>query len=151
LSKSYTFIESPEFFRIYAACAHFCHGLLHLGKIIVVGYAIPAFVRFKHAHLRLTLGNECRGHAGQVEFGLQRIFHGLRTQETGKARLPTHINIAGGSVGLTKDSIILLEQVRTIDKRRLREHMGRLDDAHMALVDNALAVSFGLTTDRTIQ
>ena len=73
------------------------------------------------------------------------------TSQTGKARLPTHINIAGGSVGLTKDSIILLEQVRTIDKRRLREHMGRLDDAHMALVDNALAVSFGLTTDRTIQ
>ena len=73
------------------------------------------------------------------------------TSQTSKARLPTHINIAGGSVGLSKDSIILLEQVRTIDKRRLREHMGRLDDAHMAMVDNALAVSFGLTTDRTFQ
>ena len=73
------------------------------------------------------------------------------TSQTGKARLPTHINIAGGSVGLTKDSIILLEQVRTIDKRRLREHMGRLDDVHIALVDNALAVSFGLTKDRTLQ
>ena len=51
------------------------------------------------------------------------------TSQTGKARLPTHINIAGGSVGLSKDSVILLEQIRTIDKRRLREHMGRLDDA----------------------
>ena len=66
------------------------------------------------------------------------------TSQTGKARLPTHINIAGGSVGLSKDSVILLEQVRTIDKRRLREHMGRLDDAQMAMVNDALAVSFGL-------
>lgn len=66
------------------------------------------------------------------------------TSQTGKARLPTHINIAGGSVGLSKDSVILLEQIRTIDKRRLREHMGRLDEQHMALVNNAIAVSFGL-------
>lgn len=66
------------------------------------------------------------------------------TSQTSKAKLPTHINIAGGSVGLSKDSIILLEQVRTIDKRRLREHMGKLDDEHMALVDDAIAVSLGL-------
>ena len=66
------------------------------------------------------------------------------TSQTGKARLPTHINIAGGSVGLSKDSVILLEQIRTIDKRRLREHMGHLDDDHMALVNEAIAVSFGL-------
>ena len=66
------------------------------------------------------------------------------TSQTGKARLPTHINIAGGSVGLSKDSVILLEQIRTIDKRRLREHMGRLDAAHMSLVDDAIAISFGL-------
>ena len=72
------------------------------------------------------------------------------TSQTGKARLPTHINIAGGSVGLSKDSVILLEQIRTIDKRRLREHMGRLDDEHMTLVDEAIAVSFGLHDDRTI-
>ena len=67
------------------------------------------------------------------------------TSQTGKARLPTHISIPGGSVGLSKDSIILLEQVRTIDKRRLREHMGRLDDGYMNQVNNAIAVSFGLT------
>ena len=66
------------------------------------------------------------------------------TSQTGKAKLPTHINIAGGSVGLSKDSVILLEQIRTIDKRRLREHMGRLDDQQMSMVDNAIAVSFGL-------
>jgi mRNA interferase MazF len=64
--------------------------------------------------------------------------------------LPTHISIAGGSVGLTKDSVILLEQVRTIDKRRLREHMGRLDDAHMSLVNDAIAVSFGLRENGSI-
>ena len=66
------------------------------------------------------------------------------TSQTGKAKLPTHINIAGGSVGLSKDSIILLEQIRTIDKRRLREHMGHLDEQQMAQVDDAIAVSFGL-------
>ena len=65
------------------------------------------------------------------------------TSQTGKARLPTHINIAGGSVGLSKDSIILLEQIRTIDKQRLREHMGHLGAQQMELVDEAIAVSFG--------
>ena len=69
------------------------------------------------------------------------------TSQTGKARLPTHINIAGGSVGLTKDSVILLEQIRTIDKRRLREHMGHLDEQQMVAVNDAIAVSFGLTTN----
>lgn len=71
------------------------------------------------------------------------------TSQTGKARLPTHINIAGGSVGLSKDSVILLEQIRTIDKRRLREHMGRLDENQMSMVDDAIAVSFGLGDIRT--
>ena len=66
------------------------------------------------------------------------------TSQTGKARLPPHINIAGGSVGLSRDSVILLEQIRTIDKRRLREHMGKLTEEQMHKVDNAIAVSFGL-------
>ena len=70
------------------------------------------------------------------------------TSQTSKARLTTHINSAGGSVGLSKDSVILLEQIRTIDKRRLREHMGRLDDQHMLLVDDAIAISFGLNENR---
>ena len=48
--------------------------------------------------------------------------------------------------GLAKDSIVLLEQIRTLDKQRLRERMGRLDDASMDRVDRALQVSFGLTT-----
>ena len=66
------------------------------------------------------------------------------TSQTGKARLPTHITLAGHDVGLSKDSIVLLEQVRTIDKRRLREHMGHADAALMDQIDSAIAVSFGL-------
>ena len=70
------------------------------------------------------------------------------TSQTGKARLPTHLNIPGGCVGLSKDSVILLEQIRTIDKKRLREHMGKLDEKQMNLVDEAIAVSFGLHDER---
>ena len=66
------------------------------------------------------------------------------TSQTNKAKLPTHIELSGKSVGLTKDSVVLLEQIRTIDKRRLREHMGRLDDGMMSQVNAAIAVSFGL-------
>ena len=66
------------------------------------------------------------------------------TSRLGKAKLPTHIDIYADQVGLQKDSVILLEQVRTIDKRRLREHMGRLSQEQMQKVDNAIAVSFGL-------
>ena len=72
------------------------------------------------------------------------------TSQTGKARLPTHISLAAHSYGLPKDSIVLLEQIRTLDKRRLREHMGREDEQVMRRVDNALAVSFGLTPERLI-
>lgn len=66
------------------------------------------------------------------------------TSQTGKARLPTHIELNAQSVGLSRDSVILLEQIRTIDKSRLRERMGKLDDSTMTKVDNAIAVSFGL-------
>lgn len=66
------------------------------------------------------------------------------TSQTGKAKLPTHIELSGHTVGLTRDSVILLEQIRTLDKSRLREKMGRLDGETMNRVDNAIAVSFGL-------
>lgn len=66
------------------------------------------------------------------------------TSQTGKARLPTHISLAALKCGLPKDSVILLEQIRTLDKRRLREHMGRLDEDTMRQVNGAIAVSFGL-------
>ena len=66
------------------------------------------------------------------------------TSQINKARLPTHIELGAQSYGLTKDSVVLLEQIRTIDKRRLKERMGQIDDNLMNRVDNAIAVSFGL-------
>ncbi len=66
------------------------------------------------------------------------------TSQTGKAKLPTHIELSGPSVGLTRDSVILLEQIRTIDKSWLKEKMGRLDGDTMTKVDNAISISFGL-------
>ena len=66
------------------------------------------------------------------------------TSRMGKTKLPTHIDIYADRVGLSKDSVILLEQIRTLDKRRLREKMGHLDEAVMEEVNNAIAVSFGL-------
>ena len=66
------------------------------------------------------------------------------TSRMSKAKLPTHIDIYAGEVGLAKDSVILLEQIRTLDKRRLKEKMGHLDDAVMNHVNTAIAISFGL-------
>ena len=66
------------------------------------------------------------------------------TSQINKARLPTHIELGAQSYGLTKDSVVLLEQIRTIDKRRLKERMGQIDETLMNRVDNAIAVSFGL-------
>ena len=65
------------------------------------------------------------------------------TSQTGKARLPTHIEVHT-DIGLAKSSIVLLEQIRTLDKRRLKDRMGHLDDETMTLVNDALSVSFGL-------
>lgn len=72
------------------------------------------------------------------------------TSQTAKARLPTHIELSAKSYGLPKDSVVLLEQIRTLDKRRLRGHMGRVDDGLMQRVDEAIAVSFGLHSERLV-
>lgn len=66
------------------------------------------------------------------------------TSQQNKAKLPTHIEISARSVGLSRNSVILLEQIRTLDKRRLKERMGALDSTLMQRVDDAIAVSFGL-------
>lgn len=66
------------------------------------------------------------------------------TSRTDKPDLPTHIPIDPTRCGLTRNSIVLLEQIRTIDKRRLREKTGCLDAASMGRVDRALEVSMGL-------
>ena len=73
------------------------------------------------------------------------------TSQTGKARLPTHIALpVNENCGLNRDSIILLEQVRTLDKKRLRERMGKVDGTVMQRVDAAIAVSFGLSNSRLV-
>ena len=66
------------------------------------------------------------------------------TSQRDKTKLPTHIQVNAVGCGLAKDSIVLLEQVRTIDKQRLKERMGSLDVHSMDMVDRALSVSFGL-------
>ena len=66
------------------------------------------------------------------------------TSQMNKAKLPTHIDLAGHDVGLTKDSVVLLEQIRTIDKQRLREKLCCLDDTMMRRVDRSLLISLGL-------
>jgi len=66
------------------------------------------------------------------------------TSQIGKAKLPTHIEIDCTKATLVKDSVVLLEQVRTVDKKRLREKICHVDDAFMSRVDRALRVSFGL-------
>ena len=66
------------------------------------------------------------------------------TSQKDKSRLPTHIALQAEHCGLARDSVVLLEQIRTIDKRRLKERMGKLDLQSMHNVDRALSVSFGL-------
>ncbi len=66
------------------------------------------------------------------------------TSQQDKTKLPTHIKVNADDCGLSKDSIVLLEQVRTIDKQRLKERMGSLSMGAMDKVDQALSVSFGL-------
>lgn len=72
------------------------------------------------------------------------------TSKTSKTKLPTHIEVSaaipvdGENSGLAKNSVILLEQIRTIDKRRLKERMGKLDEGTMRQVNSAIGISFGL-------
>jgi mRNA interferase MazF len=66
------------------------------------------------------------------------------TSQINKAKMPTHIEIDAREYGLAKDSVVLLEQVRTIDKKRLKEKIGHLDEEIMDKVNQAITVSFGL-------
>ena len=66
------------------------------------------------------------------------------TSQINKAKMPTHIELPASEYGLYKDSVVLLEQIRTIDKRRLREKVAHLDKGLMEAVNSALAVSFGI-------
>ena len=65
------------------------------------------------------------------------------TSQLTKAKLPTHVEVAAGDFGLAKTSVILLEQIRTLDKKRLKEKIGVLDDKTVLKVDKALLISLG--------
>lgn len=66
------------------------------------------------------------------------------TSQISKAKLPTHVEINSKQSSLEKDSVILLEQLRTIDKRRLKEKVSHLSEDIMSLVDESIKVSLGL-------
>ena len=66
------------------------------------------------------------------------------TSQTGKAKLPTHVELKATQGGLSKNSVVLLEQLRTIDKQRLKERIGSLSDSQQPVVDEALGVSLGI-------
>lgn len=71
------------------------------------------------------------------------------TSRNEKANLPTHIRLYADNSGLSKDSVVLLEQIRTLDKKRLKEKMGTLNSSDMYKVDEALSISFGLAPENT--
>jgi mRNA interferase MazF len=66
------------------------------------------------------------------------------TSQINKAKLPTHVEISSEEYGLNKDSVVLLEQIRTLDKKRLKEKIGHMTESDMKKVDEALSVSVGL-------
>ncbi len=66
------------------------------------------------------------------------------TSQINKAKMPTHIELDANEYGLSKDSVVLAEQIRTIDKKRLKEKIGHLDEELMTRVNEALEISFGL-------
>ncbi len=66
------------------------------------------------------------------------------TSKRFKASLPTHISVNAAECGLSKDSVVLLEQIRTLDKQRLKERAGNIPEYDMNKIDEALQVSFGL-------
>lgn len=70
------------------------------------------------------------------------------TSATGKPALPMHVRILAEGSGLQRDSVVLAEQIRTIDKRRLRERIGRISPSDMTSVDEALRLSLGLDDAR---
>lgn len=71
------------------------------------------------------------------------------TSQKEKSKLPTHIELHSEKCGLSKNSVVLLEQIRTLDKKRLKEKMGNIDNALMSLINSALSISFGLRNDNT--
>ncbi|MDF2500454.1 MAG: ndoA 1 [Anaerosporomusa subterranea] len=104
-----------------------------------------------YANLNPVVGSEQGGHRPvliiQNDVGNKyspTVIVAAITSQISKAKLPTHVEINGKQCNLDKDSVLLLEQVRTIDKRRLKEKITHLPDETMTKVDEAIRVSLGL-------
>ena len=69
------------------------------------------------------------------------------TSKISKPKMPTHVGIKAGDAGVTRDSVILMEQIRTIDKQRLHDKIGQLTPTEMQQVNKALELSIGLVSD----
>ena len=103
-----------------------------------------------YANLDPCIGSEQKGHRPVVV--IQNDIGNMYSPTTiaamitssQKKKLPTHVHVEDIESGLTKDSIVMLEQIRTIDKKRLREHIGMLDSQQILTADNALLISLGL-------
>lgn len=66
------------------------------------------------------------------------------TSQINKAKLPTHVEVCAEGHGLSRDSVILLEQLRTIDKKRLQERIGKIDEEGLTRINEALSISLGI-------
>ena len=66
------------------------------------------------------------------------------TSQINKAKLPTHVEISSEEYGLNRDSVVLLEQIRTLDKNRLKEKIGHMTETDMKTVDKSLLISISL-------
>lgn len=104
-----------------------------------------------YANLNPVVGSEQGGHRPvliiQNDVGNKyspTVIVAAVTSQISKAKLPTHVEISGKQCNLEKDSVLLFEQVRTIDKRRLKEKVTHLPDETMTKVDDAIRVSLGL-------
>lgn len=104
-----------------------------------------------YANLSPVVGSEQGGHRPvlviQNDVGNKyspTVIVGAITSQISKAKLPTHVEINAKQYNLEKDSVVLLEQLRTIDKRRLKEKVTHLSDDIMNKVDEAIKISLGL-------
>lgn len=104
-----------------------------------------------YANLSPVVGSEQGGHRPvliiQNDVGNKyspTVIVAAITSQISKAKLPTHVEISARQYNLEKDSVILLEQLRTIDKRRLKEKVTHLNEEIMEKVDEAIRTSLGL-------
>lgn len=133
------------------------HGILYNGGGFILTNEQSFFIRrgeLYYADLSPVVGSEQGGVRPvlvvQNDVGNRyspTVIAAAVTSKLNKARLPTHIELSAKAYGLTRDSVVLLEQIRTIDKRRLKERIGLLSPQVMSRVDGALLISLGFVQE----